>query len=182
MSTRFARRWKSLRRPTGHSVFQTDLDLRATTAPDIWALAAPLVWEDAIFGRLEVPVGFLTDLASIPRALRSLPFLDPNGVSRRPAAGHDWLYAAGRRFGKPFADSFLRASLLAEGASPATAWAFYQGVHLFGGPAWRSDERILGFPGDFDTIAHYTSWRSSPSGMSESAARSPLSLSGWGRR
>lgn len=120
-------------------MFLTDLELIAEPQPDIWRVGAPLVWCDPTFGRLEAPVGFKTDLASIPRALRNLPFLDPDGQSRRPAVIHDWLYdtCGGRRFGKPFADAFLRAALLAEGASKPTAWAFYTAVHCFGGGPWK---------------------------------------------
>jgi hypothetical protein len=122
-------------------MFLTDLELIADPKPDLWRLGAPLVWCDPVFGRLEVPAGFLTDLASIPRAFRNLPLLDPDGASRRPAAMHDYLYgsALGRRLGKTFADSFLRASLMAEGLSPRGAWVYWAAVHYFGGPSWRGD-------------------------------------------
>lgn len=122
-------------------MFITQLILVELPQPDLWQLAAPLLWRDVTFGDLEVPAGFVTDLASIPRSLRNLPFLDPDGVSRRPAAMHDWLYDSkgGRAHGKDFADSFLRAALLAEGASSSTAWAFYYGVHMFGQSSWDAD-------------------------------------------
>lgn len=121
-------------------MFLSDLELIAEPQPDKWRLGSSLVWMDKTYGKLTVPQGFVTDLASIPRILRNLPFLDPNGQSRRPAVIHDWLYdtAAGRRYGKDFADAFLRSALLAEGAHAATAGAFYWAVHLFGGPSWRA--------------------------------------------
>lgn len=126
-------------------MFLTTLELIADPQPDIWTLGAALVWCDATYGRLEVPVGFKTDLASIPRIFRNLPMLDPDGLSRRPAALHDWLYGsvAGRRLGKPFADSFLRAALLSEGASKRAAWVFWAAVHYFGASSWNSDGRAL---------------------------------------
>lgn len=106
--------------------------------PDYWVQSAPLVWVDPVFGRIESPAGQRTNLASIPRLVKNLPFLDVDGLSRRPGAMHDYLYgsAYGHRRGKSFADDFLRAAMLAEGASPATARAFYWGVHLFGGGPW----------------------------------------------
>lgn len=121
-------------------MFLTCLELIAEPQPDLWRVAAPLVWQDKRYGLLTAPVGFVTDLASIPRVFRNLPFLDPDGQSRRPAVIHDWLYdtALGRRYGKEFADSFLRASLTAEGTSQRTAWAFWAAVHYFGGPSWRA--------------------------------------------
>jgi hypothetical protein len=122
-------------------VYLTLLDLDATAIPDIWILAAPLVWSDPVRGQITVPAGFKTDLASIPRVLRNLPMLDPDGISRRPAVTHDWLYGTpqGRAHGKAFADDFLYDALLAEGASKATAWAFWAGVHFGGQLPWDND-------------------------------------------
>lgn len=127
-------------------MFLTDLDLIADPQQDLWTLSKPLIWEDTTFGRLVVPPGFVTDLASIPRIFRNIPFLDPDGVSRRPAAVHDWLYGSveGRKHGKAFADNFLRWSLMIEGASSAVASTFYFAVHYFGGSGWASDGAKLG--------------------------------------
>jgi Protein of unknown function (DUF1353) len=122
-------------------MFRSPLELIAAPEPDFWLTGAALVWVDPVFGALQVPVGFRTDLASIPRLFRNLPFLDPDGLSRRPAVVHDFLYGSklGRRLGKPFADQFLRTALVAEGASPHVAAAFYYAVHWFGGAAWAED-------------------------------------------
>jgi len=122
-------------------MFLTTLTLTAEPQPDLWRLGAPLVWLDKTYGRLEVPAGFITDLASIPRLFRNLPWLDPNGFSRRPAVVHDWLYGSerGRRYGKEFADCFLRDALLVEQASKGAAQAFFLAVHWFGGSAWDAD-------------------------------------------
>jgi hypothetical protein len=109
-----------------------------TGRDDFWVVRAPLIWCNAEFGRIAVPVGFRTDLASIPRALRNLPAFDPNGLSRRPAVVHDWLYAH-QTHPKDFADRFLRTAMLAEGAVHADAEAFYEAVHLFGTDAWHTD-------------------------------------------
>jgi hypothetical protein len=96
------------------------------------------VWSDPTYGILAAPVGFVTDLASIPRLFRNLPAFDPNGASRRPAVIHDWLYSSkqGFRLGKQFADSFLRDALLAEQASKVTAQAFYWAVRIGGAIHW----------------------------------------------
>lgn len=119
-------------------MFLTVLDLQADPQPDFWVVGRPLEWSDPVYGRLVAPVGFRTDLASIPRAFRNLPAFDPNGASRRPAVLHDWLYSsrAGYRYGRDFADSFLRAALLAEGASIWTARAFYYAVRIGGSGHW----------------------------------------------
>src|SRR5450631_4401040 len=140
-------------------MFVTILDLIADPVPDIWIIATPLTWKDPVFGTLTVPQGFRTDLASIPRAFRNIPFLDPAGVSRRPAAMHDWLYCW-RGISKDNADEFLKQSLLAEGAQEAVAAVFYLGVHEFGQAAWDADNPEWKV-GDFDTPQHYQAWLSS---------------------
>lgn len=119
-------------------MFLSDLALIAEPRPDYWRLEAPLIWSDPIHGRLMAPAGFETDLASIPRLFRNLPSFDPNGPSRRPAVMHDWLYSsrAGYRLGRDFADDFLRAALLAEGAGVWTVRAFYLAVRIGGAPHW----------------------------------------------
>lgn len=118
-------------------MFLSRLSVDDTDTPDQWLVSKPLVWCDSVYGRLEVPAGTITDLASIPRRLRDVRAFDPNGKSRRPAVAHDYLYATAL-FNKSRADSFLRDALLAEGVGRCTAHAFYYAVHWFGGPAWRA--------------------------------------------
>lgn len=117
-------------------------------APDLWVVTRPFVWLDQEFGRIEVPIGMTTDLASIPRALRNIPELDPDGASRRAAVCHDFLYDrfAGRAHGKDFADRFLRAALIADGCGNITANLFYDAVREFGQSswdAWKADLPLL---------------------------------------
>lgn len=124
-------------------MFLTPLDLRATQ-PGRWQLLAPLVWFDATFGRLVFREGEDTDLASVPRFLRDRAAFAVDGASRRPAVGHDDMYARGAIFDgereqpvdRKTADTFLRLALIAEGVPTATAWAFYWGVRLGGWKPW----------------------------------------------
>lgn len=137
-------------------MFQTELELKERPQPNIWAVASPLVWQDAQ-GAIAVPVGFLTDLASIPDVLKNIPWLDVNGVSRSPAVLHDWLYRT-HQFSRADSDSMLRAALLSRGASKAQAWAFYTGVRIGGGGPYAS------YPNgptaaDFDTQKNFEAWR-----------------------
>lgn len=121
-------------------MFQTRLYVRDCPAQDIWVLVRPLVWTDELFGTIEAPVGMTTDLASIPRALRGVPELDPDGPSRRSAVVHDFLYdrSAGRAKGKDFADRFLRAALVADGCGQIAANLFYDAVREFGLSSWNA--------------------------------------------
>jgi hypothetical protein len=124
--------------------------------PDFWYVRAPLIWCDPSWGRIEVPVGFRTDLASIPRMLRNLPALDPDGKSRRPAVVHDWLYAW-QALGKDRADDFLRYAMIAEGVPHVDAETIYEAVHLFGETAYKGDGAAT-LESFFESRAAFVSW------------------------
>lgn len=138
-------------------MFLTRLVLEAASNPDFWIVRSPLIACHPVHGRLSVPVGFVTDLASIPRAFRNLPAFDPNGKSRRAAVLHDWLYAL-QALPKAVADTILRDALLWEGCSSGDAAAFYEAVTLFGQSSWTDDTR-RGILGSFETPAAYQVWR-----------------------
>jgi hypothetical protein len=57
---------------------------------DIWELHEPLIYESDILGRIEVPVGFQTDLASVPKV--PLVYEAWGNRSHYEAVIHDWLY------------------------------------------------------------------------------------------
>lgn len=135
-------------------MFLTPLTLRADPRADLWVVAEPLIWSDPNYGKLTVPVGFVTDLASTPF------HVDDNGPSRRPAAMHDGLYKLLRRYGKDFADLFLRDAILAEGGGWFRAQAYYRAVSWLGGKAWAGDGAPVSST-DFDTIANFEAWRAS---------------------
>lgn len=111
----------------------TDLELKALEKEGEWALLAPLIWELDNKQRLEVPKGFKTDLASIPRIFQNI--LSVTGKSRRAAVGHDYLYRAHIGTRKE-ADEFLRLALIAEGMNPITAGIYWSGVRIGGWVAW----------------------------------------------
>lgn len=109
-------------------MFTTSLDLRATE-PGEWELLAPLKWSAA--ESITVPAGFITDLASLPRLVR--PVLDRNGMSRRPAVLHDWLYA-GQCLSRANADRLFLDAMAADGVGWAKRWSMYGAVRAAG---WR---------------------------------------------
>jgi hypothetical protein len=125
-------------------MFKTDLELiEIKDRPDFWHFGAPLVWEDEFNGEIVVPKGFITDMASIPHAIDWLPNLDRDGISRRPAALHDWLYGGDRTRGKIAADIILRAALIAEGMGNIGAFEYWYAVHAFGQSSWDDDNANL---------------------------------------
>ena len=123
--------------------------------PDIWYLDASLTWVDAEV-RITIPAGYITDDASVPKFLDWVPFLDRQGLSRRPGILHDGIYGLGRERGKDFADGILRAACLSEGMSAFQAACYYQGVHLFGTSSWAGDNRVTSV--DFVANIFYRTW------------------------
>lgn len=113
-------------------MFVSELCLAARFEPGEWALIAPLVWQEKGF-RVEVPVGFVTDLASIPAALRG--GLSVVGLSRRAAVLHDYAYCA-QKLPRIETDALLLRALLADGMSAATARLYWIGVRTGGASHW----------------------------------------------
>ncbi len=139
-------------------MFSSRLLLESSASPDLWIVREPLCWQSEKYGKLVCPVGFVTDLASIPRVLRNLSAFDPNGLSRRPAVMHDWLYWW-QGLGKRLADEFLHDAMIAEGAKVADAWAFFTAVSDFGASSW-ADGTARGLASHFETPAAYHDWLS----------------------
>jgi hypothetical protein len=104
-------------------MFVTRLVL-ADFKPNEWVLERALVWHDRS-KRIEVPRGFITDLASIPSAFRGV--LNVNGKSRKAAVLHDYLYCEHALSRKQCDDLFYFA-LIAEGMSAVLARTYWLGV------------------------------------------------------
>lgn len=99
-----------------------------------YRLTSPLVMRGSLTGgsfSLTVPVGFVTDFASIPTLLQLwLPF---DGPWAEAAVFHDWLYSRGRcsRF---LADAIFREAMDAMGVPWLKRTLMYYAVRIFG--AW----------------------------------------------
>jgi len=72
------------------SKFITELDAKLIKDDRIWKLDSPLIYESDILGLIEVPEGFETDLASVPR----VPFVYMmwGGKAHREGVLHDYLF------------------------------------------------------------------------------------------
>jgi hypothetical protein len=119
--------------------------------PDFWALAAPIKWVSSTL-ITTIPLGFKTDLASIPKIIRNI--FDVDGRSREPAILHDWLYST-QHTTKAFADEQLRLAIIDYGDKPWQARMYWLGVHLGGASAWRGHTQ---HPVPFDTREHSRAW------------------------
>lgn len=102
-----------------------------------WAVVAAFIC-DLDGSRIEVPAGFVTDLASTPRWLWAI--FPPFGAWDEAAVLHDWLYRTGCR-PRAEADAALYHGSIECGASRAKAWLMWAAVRLFGKQFYRRQVR-----------------------------------------
>jgi hypothetical protein len=113
-----------------------------------WTLIRPLHWTDPEKDwDLEVPAGFVTDFASVPRPLWSI--FPPTGKYAPAAVLHDWLYFYGAvevpvstyvevvPIDRGYADSVLRRASADLGVSRLTRSMLWLGVRTGGFVAWK---------------------------------------------
>jgi hypothetical protein len=83
-----------------------------------------------------VPEGFVTDFASVPRALWSI--FPPIGLYTKAAVIHDYLYQYGHEFDRDrkFCDEIFLEAMKALGVSASVRNSMYWGVRLFGSGAY----------------------------------------------
>ena len=110
-----------------------------------------------------VPVGFVTDLASIPPALQS--FIQQNGPYLLPAVVHDYLYWK-QTCTRDQSDRILLLAMIEHAVPERQRMAIYQAVHWAGGFAWDENARsrkagqIRVLPADRQKIDANTLWPS----------------------
>lgn len=133
--------------------FSTQLDLRAYE-PNEWVVLSSLTYRHSQFGTMCVPRGFITDLASIPRVLRTV--INVNGKSRQAAVLHDYLYCGQGLTGalsRAECDRIFRDAMRDEGVNWLQRWAMWAGVRLGGWLYWR--QRSAGMRIDYD---YWSEW------------------------
>lgn len=115
----------------------------AESSRQLYQLREEFRYLSDLFGEIAVPVGFVTDFASIPRL--AFAYLDPEDpVILFASVVHDYLYTRmgdlglGTRFTftREDADKVLREAMLVCGARATQAWVVYQAVRLGGGSHW----------------------------------------------
>jgi hypothetical protein len=110
----------------------------------IYFLTQPIAWKpnpDQVgkYQTVDVPVGFVTDFASIPRAFWSL--LRPDGEYTYPAIIHDYMYWMQDR-PREVADEIFRFGMQDFEIDKPTISVIYQAVRRFGQSAWDSNAAL----------------------------------------
>lgn len=118
--------------------FLTPLQVEQVTEDD-WRLLSPLRFYSRKLDRvLEIPAGFITDFASVPR----WPFIYwfTGGTASAPAVLHDWFYRTNTEdITRAASDAVLKEAMEARGYWYARTWMMYLGVRI--GGYWSYDKR-----------------------------------------
>ena len=136
------------------SSFTTPAQLELLDGGLRFRLLAPFVYHVGQYPsaqRIEVPAGFETDLASIPRILWS--WLPPHGRYAKAALLHDWLYSvqstpspcalppthpdSSGEHDRAFADRVFLEAMAVLGVSAPVRYLLYAAVRLAGAAAFR---------------------------------------------
>ena len=116
------------------------IDSQAAQGRGRWELTEPLVYRSDIVSSMktvrdiEVPAGFVTDFASVPR----LPFLFTllGGKAHEAAVVHDYLYEK-QKYRRITSDRIFREAAKVCGCTKWECTFLYLGVRLGGWFAWR---------------------------------------------
>ena len=95
----------------------------------VWIVREPLIYQSLLAGVIEVPEGFRTDLASVPR----LPIIYTlfGNRAHHESVVHDFLYQT-HLTSKPVADKVFLEAMVARGKPFHIRWPMYWGVVLGG--------------------------------------------------
>jgi hypothetical protein len=112
-------------------------------ADPIYFLLTPITWTpnpgQEAFQPVTVPVGFVTDFASIPRAFWSI--LRPDGTYTYPAIVHDYLYWTQIR-PREVADKIFKFGMEDFSVDAVSRSTIYGAVDALGWIAWNENARL----------------------------------------
>lgn len=108
------------------------VDQSAAQGRGTWSLTAPLVYKSDItgVGTLTVPVGYVTDFASVPR-WPALFFSIFGDIASEAATLHDYVYSTAP-FSRYKCDCVLREAAIATGTPHWKAMGLFLGVRIGG--------------------------------------------------
>lgn len=130
---------KEMNHTPSQDQFQGEPELVPEASGRTWTLNEDFWYITDSGLRIEVPKGFKTDFASIPRILWRL--FPPFGTYLRASIIHDFLYAenrAGRgRFSRELVDNIFYEASLDGGTSSFVGHILWMGVRAGGWAAWK---------------------------------------------
>lgn len=103
---------------------------------DSWLVYEPLVYDSALIGRVEVPRGYTTDFASVPRWL-PIAYATSGDSAHSAALVHDYLYGT-HGAAKATCDAVFLEAMQVCGEPAWRRRAMYWAVRWFGGSSYRT--------------------------------------------
>lgn len=122
--------------------FQTRMVASATADGKFWVIEQPLRYEDTKSGKMiEVPRGFATDFASVPRLFWSA--FPPCGDYTPSAVVHDYLYwEQPPGIDRKSADDLLLTAMEESDVDWSSRQSIYRAVRLGGQRAWDTNAKL----------------------------------------
>lgn len=118
--------------------FLSDLEVKPHSG-DKWKLTYPLIYQTKSGLYISAPIGFVTDLASVPRIFRSL--YSVHGEHTQAAVIHDYLYSernGDKRFTRKESDQIFHEAMLELGVRKTKAYLMYLAVRVGGRLVWKN--------------------------------------------
>lgn len=100
-----------------------------------YKLLSAFEYDTSLNMTISVPAGFVTDFASVPKALWWL--LPPTGCYGKAAVIHDYLYRTYGASSKIVADAIFYEAMKALGVNALVRGVMYLAVHFFGGSSYK---------------------------------------------
>ena len=117
------------------SKFLTELETRQMSDKEV-VLLSPLRYQSAILdGIVEVPAGFKTDFASVPRVPIAYWFY--GNRAHRESVIHDYIYSCGN-VNRSMADKVFMEAMKVRNKNWFVRWPMFIGVRCGGWAAWKS--------------------------------------------
>jgi hypothetical protein len=117
-------------------------ETQRVTKQQLFEITGPFGFLSSRHGWIDVPVGLITDLASIPPAVHA--YLDAKAKTILAASViHDYPYErlgvldTGQTLTRGDADDVLHEACLCCGMRPSQAWVVRRMVGMFGGSRWK---------------------------------------------
>ena len=118
--------------------FPDPLDMQLLPGGYTWSLLKVFAVKDDILGLVIAPMGFVTDLGSIPKLFWNI--IPPNGKPTDAYVIHDYLYAK-QNFTRAQSDACLLRMMESLTVSWIERWTIYVAVRFGGWHAWASDAK-----------------------------------------
>lgn len=156
------------------------VDFRPFADGRTWILKQPLIYRIGVSkDSVVIPVGFVTDMASIPPALQSI--IQQNGPYQLPAVVHDYLYWR-QECTRAQSDQILLLAMIEHRVSNTHRTAIYDAVRAAGQFAWadngkeRARNLLRIIPEDKLNIPALTYWPDYRTQLARDGAVNPTTI------